>query len=102
MAHRPEPPHPHGECSGSPDPRMTCKRIIVELLQQYLDEGTPVDITRAIEEHITACPPCVQFVDEYRITRDVVKELRYEDIPHEFSERLIEVIKVEMRGPRQA
>ena len=103
MALPPDPHDPHGPCSGtgSAHSQLTCKEIIVDLLQQYLDEGTPADITLAIQAHITECPPCVQFVDEYRITREVVQELRYEDIPKEFSARLIEVIRVEMRSTHE-
>ncbi len=97
----PDPINPHGHCSGAHHSSLTCKQIIVELLQQYLEDGTPPDITRAITEHITACPPCVRFVDEYKLTREIVHELRFEDIPHEFTVRLSEVIRVAMRAPRE-
>lgn len=100
MSMPPDATTPHGHCSGSHDPHLTCKKIIVELLQQYLEDGTPPDVTSAINAHITACPPCVRFVDEYKLTREIVHELRYEDIPQEFAIRLTQVIRVAMRAPR--
>lgn len=100
MAQVPDARTPHSDGPGAADSLLTCKSIIVDLLQQYVEEGAPADITSAIEAHIRACPPCVRFVDDYRITREVVQELRFEEIPAEFSIRLIEVIRVEMRGSR--
>ena len=93
----PDAPPPPAHRAGSHDPQLTCKKIIVDLLQQYLEDATSPDLTIAITAHITACPPCVKFVDDYKFTRDVVKELRFEDIPPEFSIRLTEVIRVAMR-----
>jgi hypothetical protein len=42
-----------------------CKQIF-SMLSEYLDEELPDDICRDIESHISACPPCIQFVESLK------------------------------------
>lgn len=76
---------------------LTCRQILMDLLQRYLDRHTEPDLTAEIDEHMAVCPPCVQFVDEYRATADAVRTLRYEDVPAELTEKLRQLVRREAR-----
>lgn len=86
--------HPPSEHAPS---SLTCRQILMELLQRYLDRVTEPDVTAEIDQHMAVCPPCVQFVNEYRATADAVRALRYEDVPAELTERLRELVRRESR-----
>jgi anti-sigma factor RsiW len=77
---------------------LTCRQILMDLLQRYLDRSTEPGLTAEIDEHMAVCPPCVQFVEEYRATADAVRALRFEDIPAELTERLRQLARREARS----
>lgn len=58
----------------------SCKEII-DLLSDYLDEGLPPDEQEAFDRHMSACPPCVKFLDDLRTNRQATRALRCDDIP---------------------
>jgi anti-sigma factor RsiW len=78
---------------------LTCQQILMDLLQRYLARETDADVTAEIDRHMDLCPPCVQFVADYRSTAEAVRTLRMEDVPPELTERLRELVKRESRKP---
>ncbi len=77
----------------------TCKDII-ELLSDYLDGDLPAKTTRAFESHMKGCPPCMDFLDSIRDTRNLASSLRCEAIPEEVKRSLRDFLKRECRGGR--
>jgi len=56
-------------------------REVFALLSQYLDRELPPDVCRDIENHLAACPPCIEFVDSLRATVHLSRNYRPEDLP---------------------
>lgn len=56
-----------------------CKDIFA-LLSQYLDEELPSDICDKIDSHISACPPCVEFVESLKKSIDLTHDLQPSDV----------------------
>lgn len=90
-------PHLPGEHAAN---GLTCRKILMDLLQRYLERQTDADTTAEIDHHMAVCPPCVQFVDEYRSTADAVRTLRIDDVPPELTEKLEELVRREARRPQ--
>ena len=51
---------------------LTCKDCI-ELLRDYLDGELPEDEAKRLEEHMSECPPCVDFLRTYKATPKICK-----------------------------
>ena len=71
----------------------------VELLVDYLEGELPPQRARALEIHLDLCPACVAFVNTYRGTVDVARTLHAEDIPPELTQRLLDFLRPESKGP---
>jgi anti-sigma factor RsiW len=46
---------------------LTCREI-VEFLRHYLDGELPAEERSRFEEHLAACPPCVDYLRSYKDT----------------------------------
>ncbi len=57
-----------------------CKDIFA-LLSEYLDEELPDDICTQIDSHISACPPCVEFVESLKKTIELTRGFHSTDEP---------------------
>ena len=57
-----------------------CKDIFA-LLSEYLDEELPDDICGQIDSHISACPPCVDFVESLKKSIELTRALHPSDAP---------------------
>jgi anti-sigma factor RsiW len=66
---------------------VTCEHCI-GLLQEYVDGTLPADEKEALDRHIKACPPCVDFVRKYKATPNLCKQALAEEIPEELGDRL--------------
>ncbi|HET6643834.1 MAG TPA: zf-HC2 domain-containing protein [Gaiellaceae bacterium] len=71
---------------------LTCADI-VKLITDY-NEGRldPVE-RRRFEEHVSICPPCRSFLDQMRMTVELVGELREEDVPPEMEQHLLDAFR---------
>jgi anti-sigma factor RsiW len=72
----------------------------IDLLVDYLDGELPAERERALELHLDMCPACVRFVNTYRGTVDVARNLPVEAIPEELIQRLIDFLQQEKDGSR--
>jgi predicted anti-sigma-YlaC factor YlaD len=71
----------------------------VELLSDYL-EGTLDGNTRSrLDDHLSACAPCINFVKTFEQSSDITKLLREQrvDVPSEVQERVKTFLKDEIR-----
>ena len=68
---------------------LTCKEL-VELVTEYLEGAlTPTDVVR-FERHISACPGCDTYVEQYRETIRLTGMLREDDLEPSVRDALLE------------
>jgi anti-sigma factor RsiW len=65
----------------------TCKDAI-DLLLAYLDGDLPAAQQKALEEHLGACTPCVEFMATYRRTPDLCKKALQTTMPKDLADSL--------------
>jgi anti-sigma factor RsiW len=78
---------------------MTCQAFI-EFLMHYLDGELEPEQRQAFEEHLRTCPPCVDYLETYRLTvrvSRVVAEVREEPC-EQVPEPLVRAILAVWRG----
>lgn len=68
-------------------------RDILTLLADYLDGSLDPVTARSLEAHLAGCAPCVAFVNTYKGTVKVARQLEETDIPPELKERLISFLR---------
>ena len=66
---------------------MNCRELVEKLLDFLADELPPEHRDR-IREHLRACPPCVAFVETYRITITLSRRLPRAPLPPDLEQRL--------------
>lgn len=65
----------------------TCKDAI-DLLGAYLDGELEEKVKAALEEHLGACTPCVEFVATYRQTPALCKKALEAKMPKDLADSL--------------
>lgn len=58
-------------------------RECVDLLGEYIEETLPPERAKALEEHLSVCPPCITFVRTYKATRKLCKAALAHEMPRE-------------------
>ncbi len=71
---------------------FTCKES-VDLLLQFLDGDMPEEESQRLEEHLQACPPCVDFLRTYRATPTLCKRALARQMPQELADRLTDFLR---------
>lgn len=72
---------------------MNCRRA-VELFLDYVANEVDDDLRVTLETHFKACPPCVVYLETYRATITLTRQLpREAPMPAELEQRLIAVLK---------
>ncbi len=66
---------------------MTCRQLI-ELLIDFVNGDLPPEHCQRIEQHLRACPPCVVYLETYRITIQLTRRLPDAPLPPQLVERL--------------
>jgi anti-sigma factor RsiW len=64
-----------------------CKEC-VDLLGEYIEGSLPPDRAKALEDHLSLCPPCITFVRTYRATRKLCRHALEKDMPAELMSSL--------------
>jgi anti-sigma factor RsiW len=59
---------------------LTCKQM-VELVTDYLEGALPPAIRSRFDQHLTACDPCVIYIEQMRQTIATLGKLPEESIP---------------------
>jgi anti-sigma factor RsiW len=66
---------------------MTCRQC-AELLLEYLEGDLEGERAERIRQHLEACPPCVTFMETYRITITLTRKLPCAELPADVAQRL--------------
>ena len=79
--------------------RVTCEQataLLIDYITGDLDPAT----TLVLERHLEHCDDCVAFLRTYKETIRTTRTLRYEDMPGELQDRMLQVLHVKLRGAR--
>ena len=68
-------------------PIQQCKEC-VDLLGDYVEGSLPADRARALEDHLSQCPPCITFVRTYKATRRLCRNAMAREMPSELMHSL--------------
>jgi anti-sigma factor RsiW len=77
--------------------RVTCEQataLLLDYVAGTLDSAT----TLILERHLARCDDCVAFVQTYKETLRATRTLRYDDMPEELQNRLLQTLHAKMRG----
>ena len=80
---------------------FTCKKandFLTDYVEGRLDEKT----ARLFEEHIELCPSCDVYLDQYRQTVGMVKEIPNTDVPPELAEHTMEFLRNALKSRNEA
>ena len=66
---------------------ITCRQL-VELLIDFITGELPPDHHHRLERHLLECPPCVTYVETYRITIQLTRRLPCQPLPSSLIEKL--------------
>jgi anti-sigma factor RsiW len=70
----------------------------MELLRGYLDGDLKPDEREALEEHLGACLPCVDFLNQYKDTPKLCKKALEATMPRELVDQLSAFLKKHIAG----
>jgi anti-sigma factor RsiW len=66
---------------------MTCREL-AELLIDFVADELPPERRQLLEEHLSLCPPCVAYLESYRLTIQLTRRLPCAPLPAELVARL--------------
>ena len=67
---------------------MTCQQL-VELLIDFVSGELSQEHQALVERHLRICPPCVHYVETYKLTIQLTRQLpRHQPLPEALKERL--------------
>jgi anti-sigma factor RsiW len=79
--------------------RVTCEQATALLIDYITGELDPAT-TLVVERHLDRCVDCVVFLRTYKETIRATRTLRYDDMPGELQDRLLQTLHAKMRGAR--
>lgn len=75
---------------------FSCKDSIHKLLD-FLDGEMSAEDQKRLEEHLSGCPPCVEFVRSYRATPGLCKRALARKMPDELASKLSDFLRARIR-----
>jgi anti-sigma factor RsiW len=75
---------------------ITCREL-AELLVDFITGELPPDHHRRIEQHLMDCQPCETYVETYRLTIKLTRQLPCQPLPPALVEKLRKALE-EIRG----
>lgn len=61
---------------------MPCREL-VEVVTEYLEGGLSATDRRRFEEHLASCPPCTEYVAQFRATIELAGRIDPDAMPEE-------------------
>jgi anti-sigma factor RsiW len=77
---------------------ITCRQL-VELLIDYVSGELQADHRALVDKHLRACPPCVTYLETYKLTIQLTRQLPFAPVPSGLRERLIACLKEIQQEP---
>jgi anti-sigma factor RsiW len=69
------------DCSGA----HRCDRCY-GALSDYLDGRLPASERQVLEEHLRRCPPCLIYLEQFRMVHEATGSVRAEQLPADFDQ----------------
>jgi anti-sigma factor RsiW len=77
---------------------MNC-RDVVELLVDFVSGDLSEEFRTHVEQHLRCCPPCVTYIETYRLTIQLTRKLPCGELPPTLVQRLQAALDAELRKP---
>lgn len=71
--------------------QLRCKECI-DLLVDYLEGALPEEQDKKLDEHFLGCPPCLEFLDQYRASTTLSRKALEIEMPQELADKLSEFL----------
>jgi anti-sigma factor RsiW len=78
--------------AGTPPGGLRCVEL-VELVTEYLEDTLAPDVRARFEVHIDSCDYCGAYLEQMRMTLDVVGHLQPDDLDPEMERELLDAFK---------
>jgi anti-sigma factor RsiW len=79
--------------------RVTCEQATALLIDYITGELDPAT-TLVLEQHLERCVDCVFFLRTYKETIRTTRTLRYDDMPGELQDRVLQTLHAKMQRAR--
>jgi anti-sigma factor RsiW len=66
---------------------MICREL-AELLIDFISGELPPEQQKLVQEHLCQCPPCLVYMETYRVTIRLTRKLPCQPLPPALAERL--------------
>ena len=70
----------------------------MDLLGEYIEGSLPPDRAKALEDHLSLCPPCITFVRTYKATRKLCRAALVKEMPRELMHSLSSFLESRVPG----
>ena len=77
---------------------FSCKDS-VNLLMDFLDGEMKPEDEAHLQEHLSGCPPCVDFLKTYRATPSLCRRALAKQMPQELSAKLTDFLRAKIKQP---
>ena len=74
-----------------------CKEC-VDLLGEYIEGTLSSDRAKALEDHLSECPPCITFVRTYKATGRLCRSVLAREMPEELGNSLRSFLRKNVPG----
>jgi anti-sigma factor RsiW len=71
---------------------MTCRQC-AELLLEFLEGELESELAEHLRQHLEDCPPCLTYVETYRLTITLTRKLPCSELPADVAQRLWEAMQ---------
>ena len=78
---------------------ITCRQL-AELLIDFVSGSLPSEHQQRIEQHLQVCPPCVTYLETYKITIQLTRQLPCQPLPPGLVQKLREIL-AELKDSRE-
>jgi anti-sigma factor RsiW len=79
---------------------ITC-RDCAELLFDFTSDNLPPEYRMHVEQHLTLCSSCVAYLESYRLTIEMARQLRRLPLPANLARQLQALLKESQRSQQE-
>lgn len=72
--------------------QMTCKEL-VELMTEYLEGTLPEDLRLRVEQHLSGCSGCTNYLEQMRQTIRLTGQLKEENLSEQQKDDLLSLFR---------
>ncbi|MEM8884518.1 MAG: zf-HC2 domain-containing protein [Planctomycetota bacterium] len=79
---------------------MTCQEL-ADFIIDYVENKLPADRREVFEKHLAVCPSCIEYLNSYKSTCQILGDLRCdgeEEVPCEVPDDLVSAILAARKG----